>query len=221
MPVELNVSADVRQVERWLSDAARKQIPFATAKALSAAADAARISIMRRLPQTFDNPTSFTMRGVAIKTARKSDLEARVFIKTAQAEYLALEETGGTRQPKKTALVLPGGIKTNAHGNLTRAAFARAKARKNTFVGTVHGIGGLWQRPPRGLRRDGTKGTKGATKAGVVQGMRTGLTLLAVFKRAAQYAPRFGFQVQAQSVAARAFPVALRQELAMALKTAR
>ena len=53
-------------------------------------------------------PKSFTVNSVVAKPATKSTLSAMVFIKDKQAAYLALEETGGTREPKGTALVLPG-----------------------------------------------------------------------------------------------------------------
>lgn len=200
MPVELNVSADVRQLDRGLSDAARKQIPFAVARALTATADAARISITRRLPQTFDRPNPFTMRAVSIQPARKTSLTARVFVKDAQAKYLAIQETGGTQAPSKAAFVIPKAIGRNAYGNLPRGAIQRAKARKGVFVGKpVEGKqGGIWQHVKGG-----------------------GLKLLAAFVKKTTYRPRFGFQVQAESVARRVFPAAMREALANAMRTAK
>ncbi|TDH58250.1 hypothetical protein E2C06_33595 [Dankookia rubra] len=59
---------------------------------------------------------------MAIKPATKRELVAEVFVKDRQAEYLALQETGGTRQPAKQALVIPGkDASLNSYGNLPRA----------------------------------------------------------------------------------------------------
>src|SRR4051794_26909518 len=103
--MQIRVAADIRKATRYLDDAAKRQVPFATAKALTATADAARIAVTRSLPHVLDRPTPFTLRSVRISPARKSDLTARVFVMDKQAEYLAIQETGGDATPKKQAFV--------------------------------------------------------------------------------------------------------------------
>ena len=62
----INVSTDIKRFTGGLNDVARDQVPFATARALTASADLARITITRQLPSIFDKPTPFTMRGVSM-----------------------------------------------------------------------------------------------------------------------------------------------------------
>ena len=182
-----------------LDDIERKQLPYATARSLTETAKAAQAEITRALPSIFDRPTPFTMRAIGIKPARKDDLTAEVFVRDIQAEYLKLEETGGTRQPKKTALVIPANIRLNEYGNIPRGALQRLKGRgKNAvFVGTVKGVGGFWQRGPHHSIR-----------------------LLAAFAPRAQYRPRFGYQERVRAVAEKTFPGVLERNLKLALATA-
>jgi hypothetical protein len=215
----INVTTDIKRLTRGLNDTARNQVPFATAKALTASADIARITITRQLPTIFDKPTPFTMRAISVQAASKKNLQARVFVRDSQAEYLHLQETGGTRMPPKTALIMPEGIKLDSYGNMTRSSFRRAKARKDTFIGEVKGIGGLWQRPPRGKQRAGGHGTKGALN--VVQGFRTGLTLLLKFIPSAKYKSRFQFRARVVKSVKATLPAAFRDAMRQAMATRR
>jgi hypothetical protein len=190
--------ADFRPMTRALDDLARKQVPFAAARALNDTAAAAQIAVRRQLPSIFDRPTPFTMNSIGVQRATKATLEARVFVKDKQAEYLELQETGGTRQPKKRAILLPRLIRRNQYGNMPRGAVAAARAKPATFSGKLDGVPGLWQR---------LKG--GATK------------LLAFYASKATYKPRFGFKTRTLKVAQAAWPAAFRQSLAKALASAR
>jgi hypothetical protein len=215
----IEFKADFRPMQRQLDDFAKRQVPFATAKALTQTAKAAAASTKRELPSIFDKPTPFTMNSIGVQPATKSKPEARVFIKATQAEYLERQETGGTRTPKKVALVIPQAAKRNAYGNLPRKALAALKSRKDVFQGEVKGIGGFWQRPERGRRRDGSYGTIGALNK--VHGFLTGLTLLVSFASKATYKPRFDFKGRTLKAAQAAAPDAFRKALGEALKTAR
>lgn len=194
----INVRSNVKALERSLSEAARKQIPFATARALTLTAKLVQSRITREMPDIFDRPTPFTMRAVGVTPAKKTSLVATVFIKDAQAKYLEIEETGGTRTPAKTAFVLPAQIKRNTYGNIPRGALQRAKAKGNVFVGTVHGVGGFWMRTSKG-----------------------GVRLLVEFKAKASYKPIFKFNERAEAAARRIFPARMRLSLDEAMGTAR
>ena len=194
----INVRADVKALERSLNDMARKQIPFATARALTTTAKLVQARLTREMPDIFDRPTPFTMRAIGVTSASKSNLTATVFVKDQQAKYLEIEETGGTRTPAKTALVLPAQIKRNLYGNIARGALQRAKAKSNVFIGTVHGVGGFWMRTNNG-----------------------GVRLLAEFKAKASYKPIFKFNERAEQSVRRIFPSRLRLTLDQVMGTAR
>ncbi len=144
----LNISfaAEFQRFALTLNDFGRKQLPFAAAQALTRTAQIGRDEVVRGMPAAFDRPTPFTTRGITIISARKTRLEARVLVKDVQAEYLRLQEAGGMRQPKKRAIITPRAVKLNQYGNIPQRGLARLKAKKTTFVGTVQGVGGFWER---------------------------------------------------------------------------
>ena len=195
----ITVRANFGALTRNLDDLARKQVPFATARALTHMADAAAVANRRALPSIFDRPTPFTMRGIAVEPARKSRLVARVFVRDKQAEYLVLQETGGTRRPERRALLMPKAAPRNAYGNLPRRGVAALKRQKDVFVGrTESGRGGIFRR----LANDK-------------------IQPLILFIDQAKYKPRFGFKGRVIKVANATMAPAFRQALAKALATAR
>ena len=203
--IELSAIAEVASARRMLGDAVR-QLPFVTAVALTSVAKLAQVAEQRALPSVFDRPTPFTERAIAVRPATKSVPSAAVYVMPKQAAYLQLEETGGTRQPAKRAIVMPAAARTNAYGNLPRNALQRMKGRKDVFVGQVGGIGGVWQRP---LKAKGRQGGKVAPK------------LLIGFEDETKYQPRFGFKPRAVQVIRASLGPAFREALGKAIRTSR
>lgn len=150
--LDISLAEDVRRFSETLTDFSRTQLPFATVRALTRTVQIASDQVVRGLPLTFDRPTPWTMKSIGIETAKKSTMQARVFVKDLQTPYLLLQEEGGFNQPKKVALVTPKGVRLNRYGNIAHRALAKAKARvgKNgqskVFVGTIKGVGGFWER---------------------------------------------------------------------------
>ncbi len=169
--IRVSVKSDFDRAARALDAIKSQQLPYATARALNDAAAEARQRVTNALPQIFDRPTSFTLQGLAIKTASKTSLQSEVFIKPIQAGYLLHEEIGGTRIPAENsrvpsaqALIVPGAIGLDAHGNIPSGALKRLaaqigdkagrKAKRRKAVASVksreqgvfylkgHGIGG-------------------------------------------------------------------------------
>jgi hypothetical protein len=218
--LSISATADVAAARRMLGSAMR-QLPFVTAMALTSVVKQAQAAEKQALPSVFDKPTPFTLRGIAVQTASKDRPTAAVYVRPQQAAAgLLLQETGGTRTPPKRALVQPVQARLNQYGNLPRRGLKNLLARPDVFVGTVKEIGGVWQRPARGKRRDGTSGAKGNTAA-KMKGQRTGLTLLIAFGDDARYQPRLGFKPRAVKAIKAGLTPAFRQALARALKTAR
>ncbi len=156
----------------WHGDRVRREIRKATAAALTETARKAEQHVKLQLPKVFDRPTPFTQRAPAHARARETEnpIEARVYIRPIQREYLRLQVTGGTRRAGGSGLLVPRGARLNRYGNLPRGYLKRMLSRPDTFVGTVAGVRGLWQRAGRGRRR---------------------LKLLVAFERQATYRPHF------------------------------
>lgn len=211
--IALSVRANFLELARTIDSIGRKQLPFATAQALTDTAKAAAVTLGGELESIFDRPTPFTKRGIGATSAKKSTLTATVFVKDRQAKYLELQELGGTRSPSGKALVLPGkGMKLNSYGNLPRAAVARLR-------------GEAAQRG-RGTHDAGVAYIAGARAPGGVGGYfrREGghrLTRLIAFAGKAEYGPRFGFTERVEAAAAGLFETHIAPRLTAAIASAK
>lgn len=192
--VKDDIAAVVRQIDAQFS----RQVPFATAKALTETAKEVQRAITDELPRVFDRPTPFTQRGVGMTWATKANLTSKVFLKDVQRDYLALQVTGGTRTPKRKALVVPAAIGLNPYGNLPRGKIKSLLARKDVFSGSVRGVGGIWQR----------------TRGG-------GLKLLVAYEQKTIYRQRFPFGALAQKTIERRLLPNFRAAMASAIASAR
>ena len=214
----LDTSAVDRFADR-LDDAGRRQMPFALAVALtSTMRDEAKPAAEARVQQVFDRPTPFTQRAFAVRPATKRSLEAHLFARPSQAEYLALQETGGTRRPPEGGKALPVPVqqRVNVYGNLPRRAIQRLLARPNVFSARIEfktsrggAVGGIWRRPRRGRRRDGTYGDLERLK------------LLISWQSLTKYRPRLEFDSTVEAAISGRLERHLMAALDRALATAR
>jgi len=174
----ISVSADLKKLTRSLSQLEKQQLPFAIAQTLTAVAKNAQAAEKKAMPEVFDRPTPFTVNSVAVKAARKSNLEAVVFIKDIAAAYLAPYEFGGNHKligSGKTWLNPKDKTLLNQYGNFSKSAMQRLESRPDVFVGTIKTksgdqIGGVWQRPQNAkvIKRSGKRGVaiRGANTTG-------------------------------------------------------
>lgn len=198
MPI-VSVAWDVARFRATLDDFGRKQLPFATALALNETARFAAAEVTRALPEIFQRVTPFTRRAIGIKAARKTNLRAEVFVKRIQAQYLAIEATGGTRiwAPGKPILT-PVNVALNAYRNIPRGTLRKLLANpKRYFLGEVRGVYGVWERLPRHR-----------------------LKLIVALRSRATWRARFDFGRRVDGAVAARFVPALSRGLAKALATA-
>lgn len=200
----------------------RKQIPFATAQAMTAVVrkieDAQKLAMQRNL----DNPTPFTVKSVKSRGARKSDLKAKVFVMNTAAAYLEPFEIGGVHKLNGSALLNPKDIKLNKYGNLPRNKLSSLRSKENTFIGDIGGVNGVWQRKkakkgkkswkrlqrsPNGTRRDKKK-----------QPMPK---LLIRFGDALPVEPVLGYQDRAMKMTQALLPQEINRAIAEAIRTAK
>lgn len=156
--LDISVRANVKAISRDLDNFAYRQLPFATAQALTGLAKRIRDDEQRGMLKVFDKPTPFTLGAVGARGATKANPVAVVYIRDIAAQYLAPFEFGGKHfLGGKRGLLVPKDIPVNQYGNLPRSTLARLKGRRDVFIGavklktgeTVHGV---WQRPPRGTK---------------------------------------------------------------------
>ena len=200
----------------------RKQIPFATAQAMTAVVrkieDAQKVAMQRNL----DNPTPFTVKSVKSRGARKSDLKAKVFVMNTAAAYLEPFETGGVHKLNGSALLNPKDIKLNKYGNLPRNKLSSLKSKENTFIGDIGGVNGVWQRKKA---KKGKKGRKrlqrspnGTRRDRKKQPMPK---LLIRFGDALPVEPVLGYQDRAMKMTQALLPQEIHRAIAEAIQAAR
>jgi hypothetical protein len=191
--VSSNIDATLRRVQ-----AQARQIPFAIAKTLTQVARTAAQDVQTDLPRVLDRPTQFTVRSIAWKMATKQTLTSEVYIRPAAAVYLAPLITGGVVKPKRRALLEPVNVALNQYGNLPPRKIKQLLARKDTFSGTINGIGGIWQRIGAGR-----------------------VKLLVAYQAEQQKRKQFDFGGMVARTAQREFPRLLERNLADAMASAR
>lgn len=150
---DISIRADVKALERKLSDLAYRQMPFATAQALTALARDVQGAEKKALPGVFDRPKPFTENAIGVIPARKDNAQAMVFMRDITAAYLEPYEFGGKNKLNSRALLKPVDAKgdLDQYGNLPRNYLAKLKARSDIFIGVVKTkdggeINGVWQR---------------------------------------------------------------------------
>lgn len=200
----------------------RKQIPFATAQAMTAVVrkieDAQKVAMQRNL----DNPTPFTVKSVKSRGARKSDLKAKVFVMNTAAAYLEPFETGGVHKLNGSALLNPKDIKLNKYGNLPRNKMSALKSKENTFIGDIGGVNGVWQRKKAKKGKKGRKrlqrSSNGTRRDRKKQPMPK---LLIRFGDALPVEPVLGYQDRAMKMTRVLLPQEINRGIAEAIRTAK
>jgi hypothetical protein len=169
--VQIKVKVDFKPFERLLLGMQR-QLPFATARALTKTAKDVQDAEQREMALVFKDPTTFTVKqGVGITYATKATLQSVVFLKRKQAIYLQAQIEGGTRRRKPfeaqfareqsadIASSVPGrGAKKTAQGNLSKATIAKlgrdakVKKRRGVFYAKLaNGVSAIFQRVGRDI----------------------------------------------------------------------
>lgn len=146
------------KLQKQLNDLQRKQIPFATAVALTNTAKAVGKQLTQEMARNFDKPTPYTLKSTFVSPAKKSDLKAIVGLKDKGMRVppsVLLKEhfSGGHRgnKPMEKALagmgvlptgwrVIPGaGMPLDQFGNARRSAlreiFGSLKSRASVYKG--------------------------------------------------------------------------------------
>ena len=222
----LDVKVDVKQALRVMKNL-EKQIAFAQVQALNTVAFSIQRAEKAALPSVFSHPRPFTLNAVDKPTkATKANPVATIFIKPKSAVYLKAFEDGGAHYlPSRPELgrvrLEPVNIKTDAYGQFPNGAIDRLLARPDVFVAELYGIMGIWLRPPRGERRDGTKGTKGKLTLAPSGRGRTGLVLLAKVIPNAPVHKHLDFVNRGRAIFLKEYPDAFEKAFARAMATAK
>ena len=148
--MRISVVAETKKLTKHLNRIQKKQIPFATSKALNAVAFDARSFIQKSLPRKLDRPTKGIISSVQVQQSKKKNLVAIVGFaglgfkstkwKESPAKIMRRHIEGGTRKHSPhggTALGLPvpiiKNIKLNKFGNLPRTKIKTLLAKPDKY----------------------------------------------------------------------------------------
>lgn len=231
--LEISITSNVKEISKSLSDLAYRELPFATARALTELAREVQAAERFAMQSVFDRPKPFTLNSVRIFGATKDTLTAGVFVMDKAADYLSPFESGGQHfiaPGRGDNLLGPVQAKKTQYGGLPRGYVARAKGRKDTFTGVVNTrqgpINGLWQRVVHyeTIDRTGTRHlANNLTGRRVRDGHRlTGkkvstLKLLVRFVKNKPVKQHLEFEVRADQLVHRRFNAVFGRELAIAI----
>lgn len=150
--IDISITANVREISKSLSALAYKELPFATARALTELAREVQAAERTGMQSVFDTPKAFTLNSVRVFGATKDSLTAGIFVMDKAANYLSPFEEGGEHflNPGQTKLHVPVQAPHDAGGNLPRNYERNRRGRASIFFGVVQTakgpINGMWQR---------------------------------------------------------------------------
>jgi hypothetical protein len=189
----IRVSSDVERFTRGMDEAARDQVPFALARALTWTAQDAQRDVREELPKRFTIRRSYVSDSVRITPAKKKSPVAIVGV-TDRAAFMERQETGFT------------GAKPTRRGH--RAAVPVRKARDTAGFPNKAALVGRGQLPSR--VRDKPRVFLVTTPFGAGILRREGkdrypVTILYWLKRGVRIKPAFGFKGTTGDSVRRAF----------------
>lgn len=246
----LSIKSDLDRWQKDLDDKARRQVPFALARALNDSARQAVGYYRKALPSIFDRPVPFTLNSAyAYGSARKDNLTAVVALRftaikgTPAEKYLAPQIDGGARRMKRferaigtvsnadvgTGMLIPGrNAELDGHGNVSRGQIVKILSQLSAL-----GDASKTERTLKRLRRErlavhgGGQYFLARSKAGGLLGVwkllskgHVGPVFFFARKRIA-YTPRLNFSALIAESYARTIEPNFATRLAQALAAAR
>lgn len=210
--MDLNVKANVKEFKKNLKRVEKKQIPFATSRALNKTGVLVLVGLGRTAQKTFEGgATKNTMRAFAppkglkgqrhnIRFSTKRDLTTSIFLPPWAASYLTYQIDGGIRKTtgKGTGVPTPN-RKLDKFGNIPGRKSGLVKGKKQ-FVANIKGIDGVWERYGKGGRQ---------------------VRLLIAFEKNPPYKTKFSYYGTANKLAKLHFKRKMKLELAHAIRTAK
>ncbi len=150
---KINVRSNVILVASNFRDLGQRQMPFATALALTRTAQAVKRAEIAEMDRVFDSPTPYTRNALYLKSATKANLSAHVWLKddtskgTPAEKYLGPQIEGGGRRLKRFERALrakgflPDGmvavptsaVEIDAYGNMKRSQIVQILSALRAF----------------------------------------------------------------------------------------
>jgi hypothetical protein len=218
--ISFSFRSNIKEISAKLDALAYNQVPFATALALTSCASKVAIAEQENIKQVMPTATPFTVRSVRAIPATKATQTAMVVVQDIAAAYLDPYEQSGSHLPwaGQHAIYDPVGVALNQYGNIPRRTISRLLVRKDVFMGMVHGVLGIWQRPTAVRMGKRTGRAMRIRKGSNITGK---LKLLVLIARPLQVKQHLGYHDLASRLISKLFNAEFGAALARAMATAK
>ena len=190
---------DAQKALRRLTSLRVKQVPFATAIALTrTVVDIQKHFRTVALRKRFIIRRQFVPRGIVFTKASKTNFTATVF---SRDDFMQIQETGGTQRPKSGNKVIPiptKNLRKNKRSSIGRARF-----------------------PSKLLRKDNVVLIRTKKGSSIVRRSKRTIKTLYTLKAKTKIKPRFKFKETARNIARKNFGRNFGRALSEAVRTAR
>lgn len=215
MSFTIKVDIDARDLTMGFKELER-QIPFATALALTRTAQHAQAELKRGLEKDFTVRSKWVARGIRINPANKRGLAAEV---GSRDQFMARQVTGGVKRGEGgKAIAIPGDARPSPKKVTRPSRWPGALLKKSSkfFIGNPKGHPDL----PVGVYR--RLGGKGRYKSGKKKGQYKGaIRLMWTIKESVTIAPRWRFQTTVDDAVKEIFQAELEKAMEKAISTAK
>lgn len=234
--MQFDIRSNVKEVSRWLDDAQKKQLPFATALAMTKTAQEVKVEEISTMKRVFNNPTPYALNALRVSPAKKKDLIASVEFKdfaakgTPAKRFLNPEVHGGGRSQKSSerqlAPYMAGkrftapaqGYPRNQYGNIPGSTINRILSHLTVNRDATQNVTGSKRSKAKransqffGIHGKGVFERKGKRK----------IRPVLIFTKAPHYTKRFPFYETGASVVKQRFNVNFEIAWQRAMGTAR
>jgi hypothetical protein len=242
--MKIEVKSNIQEGIKRLDDIGRRQVPFATAVALTKTAQAVKDDLKAEMGRVFHNPTPYTLNSLFMKPATKARPEAVVWLKDFSfkgipaTKYLAPQIYGGARNAKRSERMLqrmgllpdgmywvPGqGARLNQYGNISGGQITQILSALGASPDQFQ------NRTSRSMQRAMARGSLlhyfvarpgSHLRQGVWQRTKRGVKPALMFVRSPQYQPRLDFFGVAEKTVNREFSAQFEKAFRFALSTQR
>lgn len=222
--MQVSVKNQIDQFTPALNSLQRKQLPYATARALTATGREVAKDLQSRIRSRFEAPKPFTVNSPFSTSASKKAVPIKVTVGikdkdppkgASAARYLSAQVSGRARRAKRFERAL------KAKGSLRAGEFAiPGRAMKLDRFGNISRA--AVSQILKGLDVPGGKyvTVRGNGFAGVVYRTRARSFVALVYTRAPTYAPKLDFLNTVRASVATNFPIQMRRALDQAIATA-
>jgi hypothetical protein len=202
MEIKINTNPQITEFVRTLNDVARKQVPFATSRAINETLLFAQAQVRRELPEHFKIRSNWVAKGIQVRMSDKRTLTGLIFTRD---EFMARQETGGEK---------PRGDKEQAVPFAIRGSDGQDKTLKSRWPSQMIGkdrafmVRSKTSRVALVLRRNG-------------RGKRKDQVLYVLLGKTLKVKARWNFRKRVEEIANQIFPMLFKSELASAIASRR